>query len=71
MLAAEVNHPRHLSVNGVKAELLVLLLLLVGGGVIWERQLKGLQEPRLVIIKICDAIHRYPALSNRWGTTMQ
>lgn len=71
VLAAEIHYPGHLSVNRVEAELFVTALLPVASCLYWQRQLEGLQEPRLVIIKVSDAINRYPALSSRWVTTMQ
>lgn len=71
VLAAEIHYPGHLSVNRVKAELFVVALLPVASRLYWQRQLEGLQEPRLVIIKVSDAIHRYSTLSSRWATTIQ
>lgn len=65
MLAAEVYYPGHLSVNWVKAELFIMVLLLVASSLFWQRQLEGLQEPRLVIIKVSDAIHGHSTLSGR------
>lgn len=50
MLAAEIHHPGHLSVDRVEAELLVVVLFTVAACLRWQRELKGLQEPRLVII---------------------
>lgn len=70
MLATEIHCPGHLSVNRVKAELFVMALLPVASYLFWQRQLEGLQEPRLVIIKVSDAIHRHSTLSGRWVTTM-
>lgn len=64
VLAAEIHYPGHLSVDGVKAELFVVVLLPVSSRLFWQRQLEGLQEPRLVIIKVSDAIHGHPALSS-------
>lgn len=71
VLAAETHHPGHLSVNWVEAELFVMTLLPVASCLYWQRQLEGLQEPRLVIIKVSDAVHRHSALSSRWVTTVQ
>ena len=68
VLAAEIHNPGHLPVNRVQAELLVVALLPVSRCLLWQRELKGLQEPRLVIVKIGDAVHRYPALSSRCAT---
>lgn len=70
VLAAEIHYPWHLSVNRVKAELFVVVLLPAAGRLIWQRQLEGLQEPRLVIIKVSDAIHRHTTLSSRWVTAV-
>ncbi|MEQ2178376.1 hypothetical protein GOODEAATRI_013358 [Goodea atripinnis] len=70
VLAAEINYPWHLFVNRVKAELFVAGFLPVPGRLVWQRQLKGLQEPRLVIIKVSDAIHRHSTLSVIRVTTM-
>lgn len=66
VLAAEIHYPRHLSVNRVKAELFVMVFLPVAGCLFWQRQLEGLQEPRLVIVKVSDAIHRHSTLSSRY-----
>lgn len=71
MLAAEIHYPGHLPVDRVKAELLVVALLPLASCLLWQRELKGLQEPGLVIIKISDAIHRYSTLSSRRVTTVQ
>lgn len=71
VLAAEIHHPGHLPVNRVKAELFVVVLLSVASCLHRQRELKGLQEPRLVIVKIGDAIHRYSSLSSRRATTVQ
>lgn len=65
VLAAQIHYARHLSVDRVEAELFVPVLLPVIGGLHWQRQLEGLQEPRVVVIKVSDAIHRYSALSSR------
>lgn len=70
VLAAEINYPWHLSVNRVKAELFVTGFLPVPGCLIWQRQLKGLQQPSLVIIEVSDAIHRHSTLSVIRVTTM-
>jgi len=69
VLAAEIHDPGHLPVNRVKAEFVVMVLLAVASCLHWQRELKGLQEPRLVVVKIGDAIHRHSALSGRWATT--
>lgn len=69
VLAAEIHRPGHLSVNRVKAELFVTALLPVASCLFWQGQLEGLQEPRLVIIKVSDAIHRHSTLSSRRVTT--
>lgn len=71
VLATEIHYPGHLPVDRVKAELFVMALLPVANCLDWQGELKGLQEPRLVIIKISDAIHRYSALSRRCATTTQ
>lgn len=71
VLAAEIHYSGYLSVNRVKAELFVVALLPVASCLYWQRQLEGLQEPRLVIIKVSDAIHRHSTLSSRWVTTIQ
>lgn len=68
MLAAEIHYPRNLSVDRVEAELLVAGFLSATGCLVRQRQLKGLQEPGLVIIEVSDAIHGHPALSTRWVT---
>lgn len=65
MLAAEIHCPGHLSVDWVKAELLVTALLPVAKSLLWQRQLESLQELRLVIIKVCDAIYRHSTLSGQ------
>lgn len=73
VLAAEIHDSGHLSVDGIEAELFVVALLPVASCLNRQRQLEGLQEPRLVIIEVSDAIHRYSALSGRcvktahWG----
>lgn len=70
VLAAEIHYSGHLSVNRVEAELLVMPFLPVASSLYWHRQLEGLQEARLVIIKVSDAIHRYSTLSSRRVTTV-
>lgn len=65
VLAAEIHYSGHLSVDRVEAELFVPVLLPVVGGFHWQRQLEGLQESGVVVIKVSDAIHRYSALSSR------
>lgn len=70
VLAAEIHDSWHLSVDGIEAELFVVALLPVAGCLNWQRQLEGLQEPRLVIIEVSDAIHRYSALSSRRVNTV-
>lgn len=71
VLAAEIHYPGHLFVNRVKAELFVMVFLPVASCLFWQRQLEGLQKPRLVVIKVSDAIHRYSTLSSRWVPTIQ
>lgn len=71
VLAAEIHYSGHLPVNRVEAELLVMAFLPVSGCFYWHRQLEGLQEARLAIIKVSDAIHRYSTLSSRWVTPIQ
>lgn len=71
VLAAEIHDSGHLSVNWVEAELFVMALLPVASCLYWQRQLEGLQEPRLVIVKVSDAIHRHAALSSRKVKTVQ
>lgn len=66
MLAAEIHHSGHLSVDGVQAELFVSALL-PAAGLHGQRQLEGLQELRLVVIEVGDAIHGHSALSKRTG----
>lgn len=65
VLAAELHDPRDLSVNGVEAELFVASLLPAAGRFCRHRQVERLQEPRLVIVKVGDAIHRYSALPGK------
>lgn len=65
VLAAEIHNSGHLSVDGIEAELFVVARLPAASCLNWQRQLEGLQEPRLVIIEVSDAIHRYSALSGR------
>lgn len=65
VLAAEVHHPGHLSVNWVEAELFVVALFPVASCLGWQRELERLQQPGLAVIKVGDAIHRYATLS-RW-----
>lgn len=67
MLAAEIHHSGHLSIDGVQAELFVSPLLPAAGRLHGQRQLEGLQELRLVVIQVGDAIHGHAALSEKTG----
>lgn len=60
--AAALHYPGHLSKDVVEAEILVPLLLLVAGCLGWQGQLQGLQQTRLVVIQVSDAIHRHSSL---------
>ena len=61
VLAAPVHHARDLLVHGVQAQLPVLLP--AAGGLGGQGQLKGLQDPRLAVVQVRDAVHRHAALS--------
>ena len=67
VLAAEIHYPRHLPVNGVEAELFVLVLLPAAGRLVRPGELESLQQPRLVVIQVGDAIHRHSTLSRQTG----
>lgn len=70
VLAAELHHAWNLSVNRVEAEFFVMFLLPAAGHFCRHREVQRLQEPRLVIVKVGDAIHRYSALQGKIETVI-
>lgn len=62
VLAAAVQHTRHLSVDGVQAELRVAHLLLLAGRLHGHGQLQSLQQTRVTVVQVSDAVHRHAAL---------
>lgn len=64
VLTAAVNHPGDLPVDGIEAQPLVPVLLLLVRCFSWQGQLQRLQEAGLVVVQVSDGVHRHSSL---WG----
>lgn len=62
MLTAAVDHPGHLTVDGIEAQPFVPVLLLFAWcfGRQWE--LQRLQQAGLIVIQVCDGVHWHATL---------
>lgn len=62
MLTAAVDHPGHLTVDGIEAQPFVSVLLLFAWRFSRQGELQRLEETRLVVVQVCNGVHRHAAL---------
>lgn len=64
VLTAAVDHPGHLAVDGIEAQPLVPMLLLLTRRVGRQRELQRLEQARLVVVQVGDGVHRHAPLED-------
>ena len=57
VLTAAVDHPGHLTVDGIEAQPLVPVLLLFARRLGRQGELQGLEQAGLVVIQVRDRVH--------------
>lgn len=57
VLAAAVDHPGHLAVDGIEAQPFVPVLLLLARRLGRQRELQGLEQAGLVVVQVRDGVH--------------
>lgn len=57
VLTAAVDHPGHLTVNGIEAQPFVPVLLLFIQRFSRQGELQRLQQAGLVVVQVCDGVH--------------
>lgn len=62
VLTAAVDHPGHLAVDGIEAQPFVPVLLLLARRFGRQGELQCLQQAGLVVIQVCDGVHRHSTL---------
>lgn len=62
VLTAAVDHPGHLPVDGVQAQTFVPVLFLLALRLGRQGELQRLEEAGLVVVQVCDGIHRHASL---------
>lgn len=62
VLTAAVDHPRHLTVDGIETQPFISVLFLFAWRFSRQGELQRLEETRLVVIQVCDGVHRHATL---------
>ncbi len=62
VLTAAVDHPWHLTVDGIEAQSFVPVLLLLTRRLSRQRELQSLEKAGLVVVQVSDRVNRHASL---------